>query len=276
MITNPLKEKWAAGHATLNGWLSVGNAFVAEIMAEQGYDSLTIDIQHGFLDYGDARGMLQAIRASGVTPMVRVPWLEPGIIMKVLDAGAFGVICPMVNTAEQAASLVDAMRYPPKGNRSYGPTRVALSAGAGYAARANDTVLAIAMIETAQAVENLEAICATPGLDGIYIGPADLTLGVTDGALAPGFDRQEPQMIAVIKRILAAAKDAGIHAGLHCGAPQYAARAIGWGFDMTTVLGDARLLAGAAAASVARTRQLLGQITTGASESAADDASGDY
>lgn len=259
MIPNGLKRKWQDGQATINGWLSIGNGFTAEIMAEQGYDSLTVDIQHGFLDYNDAKGMLQAMRASGVTPLARVPWLEPGIIMKVLDAGAYGVICPMVNTAEQAAQLVDAMRYPPKGNRSFGPTRVNFSAGAGYASEANDNLLALAMIETAEAVANVEAICSTPGLDGIYIGPADLTLGVKQGQLAPGFDRREPEMIAVIQQVLAAAKSAGIRAGLHCGSPAYAAQAIGWGFDMITLSNDVRILAAAASAGVRETRELIGQ-----------------
>jgi 4-hydroxy-2-oxoheptanedioate aldolase len=259
MIGNELKRKWADGQATINGWLSIGNAFTAEIMAEQGYDSLTVDIQHGFLDYGDAKGMLQAMRASGVVPMARVPWLDPGIIMKVLDAGAYGVICPMVNTADEAAALVAAMRYPPEGSRSFGPTRANISAGGGYAAEANANMLAFAMIETAEAVANVEAICATPGLDGVYIGPADLTLGVTEGRLAPGFDREEPELVEIIKRILGAAKAAGLRAGLHCGSPAYAAKAIGWGFDMTTISGDARLLAGAAGASVAEARALLGR-----------------
>ena len=222
MILNTLKKKWKNGEATLNGWLSIGNSFTAEIMAQQGYDSLTIDIQHGFLDYNDAKGMLQAIRASRVTPMVRVPWLDPGIIMKSLDAGAYGIICPMINTSDQASVLVDTIRYPPHGSRS------------------------------------LDAICATKGLDGIYIGPADLTLGVTKGRLAPGFDREEPEMIDVIKRILVAAKSQNIHAGIHCGTPQYAAKAVGWGFDLTTISGDVRLLAASAGASVNQTHELIG------------------
>ncbi len=259
MIPNGIKRNWQSGKPAINGWLSIGNPFTAEIMAGQGYDSLTVDIQHGFLDYSDARGMMQAVRASGVTVMARVPWLDPGIVMKVLDAGAYGVICPMVNTPAQAAQLVDAMRYPPRGSRSYGPTRVAVAAGADYAERANDEVLAIAMIETAEAVGNVEAICATHGLDGVYIGPADLTLGVTQGRLKPGFDREEPEMVEVIHRILRAARAAGIRAGLHCGTPAYAAKAIGWGFDLVTISGDTRLLAGAAGASVAEARRLLGQ-----------------
>lgn len=258
MIANKLKPLWNDGGAALNGWLSIGNPFSAEIMAEAGYDSLTIDIQHGALDYTAALPMLQAIRASGVVPMVRVPWLDPGDVMKALDAGAYGIICPMVNTAEDAARLVSYCRYPPHGSRSFGPTRVNFAAGPGYAAEANDQIVAFAMIETAEAVENVAEIAATPGLDGLYIGPADLTLGVTNGRLAPGFDREEPDMIAVIRHILKTAKDAGIHACLHCGTPDYAARAIGWGFDLVTISNDVRHLAGASSASVARTRELLG------------------
>lgn len=116
MIPNRLKKLWAEGKPTLNGWCSIGNPFTAEIMAAQGYDSVTIDVQHGALDYSNALPMMQAMRASGVVPMVRVPWMEPGIIMKMLDAGAYGVICPMVNTAAQAAEFVSYMRYPLMGN----------------------------------------------------------------------------------------------------------------------------------------------------------------
>ncbi len=258
MIRNKLKEIWAEGRPTINGWLSIGNAFTAEIMAAQGYDSITVDVQHGALDYAAVLPMFQAMRASGVVPMARVPWLEPGIIMKVLDAGAYGVICPMVNTPEQAAAFVSYMRYPPAGQRSFGPTRANFSAGANYAAEANGEILAFAMIETAQAMENLEAIAATPGLDGLYVGPADLTFSLAQGRLAPAFDREEPEMIAALQKIVAACRAAGIRAALHCGTPDYAARAIDWGFDMTTVSGDSRLLAAVAAASVKRFRELTG------------------
>jgi 4-hydroxy-2-oxoheptanedioate aldolase len=256
MIPNKLKEAWDAGRPTLNGWLSIGNPFTAEIMAAQGYDSLTVDVQHGALDYSMALPMLQAMRASGVVPMARVPWLEPGIIMKVLDAGAYGVICPMVSTAEQAAAFVSCLRYPPGGQRSFGPTRANFSAGANYAGEANGQIVGFAMIETAEAMANLDAIAATPGLDGLYVGPADLSLGLSEGRLAPGFDREEPEMVAALKTILGACKRNGLRAALHCGTPDYAAKAIGWGFDMTTVGGDSRFLAAAAAASVQRFREL--------------------
>nr|MBA3323765.1 2,4-dihydroxyhept-2-ene-1,7-dioic acid aldolase [Paracoccaceae bacterium] len=193
MFHNPLRTLWDEGEGAINGWLSIGNSFVAEIMAAQGFDSLTIDLQHGALDYADALAMFQAMRASGAAPLARVPWLDPGAIMKALDAGAYGVICPMVSTAAEAARFVACLRYPPLGTRSFGPTRVGIAAGPGYFAGANGLVVGFAMIETAEAMANLEAICATPGLDGVYIGPADLTLGLTAGRLAPGFDREEPE-----------------------------------------------------------------------------------
>jgi 4-hydroxy-2-oxoheptanedioate aldolase len=268
-MTHP-RDLWAQGRPVLNGWLSIGNPFTAEIMAAQGYDTLTIDVQHGALDYGDALPMFQAMRASGVFPMARAPWREPGIVMKLLDAGAMGIICPMVNTAEQAAEFSSFLRYPPRGQRSFGPTRVGVAHGlASYSRDANDLVLGFAMIETAEAMANLDAIAATPGLDGLYIGPADLALGVSEGRLAPGFDREEPEMIEAIQRIREAAHRNGLKACLHCGTPDYAARAIGWGFDLVTVSGDSRLLAAAAGASVARVRELAGQGTPAASQAKA-------
>lgn len=256
-MQNRLKALWDAGKPTINGWCSIGNPFTAEIMAAQGYDSLTVDLQHGALDYSALVPMLQAMRASGVVPLVRVPWRDPGHVMKALDAGAMGIICPMVNTRAEAEEFVSYMRYPPLGQRSYGPTRAAV-AMPGYGTAMNDRVLAFAMIETADGMANLEEIAATPGLDGLYVGPADLTLGTQNGRLPPGFDRQEPEMVAIIQRIARAAQEAGIRCALHCGTPEYAAKAIGWGYDMTTVSGDARLLAAAASAHVRTFRDLTG------------------
>ncbi|MGJ7038582.1 4-hydroxy-2-oxoheptanedioate aldolase [Shinella sp. BE166] len=260
MIRNGVKQRWAEGKPVINGWLSIGNSFSAEIMAAQGYDSLTIDMQHGIVGYDGTVPMLQAMRASGVTPLVRVPWLDPADIMKALDAGAYGVICPMINTRAEAERLVSYVRYPPAGVRSFGPSRALFSAGPGYAAEADDEIICLAMIETAQAYENLEDILATPGLDGVYIGPADLTLGLQGKRYAPGFDRREPEMIEAIKRILHAAHKAGKRAALHNGTPEYAAEAVGWGFDFVTVSNDVRLLAAAADASVRRFRELVQEV----------------
>lgn len=256
MIKNGIKRLWADRKPVLNGWLSIANSFSAEIMAGQGYDSLTIDMQHGAVGYGAAFPMLQAMRASGVTPMVRVPWLDPADIMKALDAGAYGIICPMINTREEAERLVSYVRYPPSGIRSFGPIRALFTAGPGYAEEADDEIICLAMIETAQAVENLEHILGTPGLDGVYIGPADLTLGLQGKKYPPGFDRKEPEMVEAIQHILASAKKAGKRAGIHNGTPDYAAMAVGWGFDLVTVSNDVRLMAGAAEASVRTFREL--------------------
>ena len=258
MQRNKLKDIWASGKPVLVGWCSIGNPFTAEIMAAQGYDAINIDAQHGALDYSALLPMLQAVRASGVVPMARVPWLEPGVIMKALDAGAMGIICPMINTRQDAEALVSYMRYPPLGQRSFGPTRAAVAIP-GYGVEANDEVLAMAMIETADGVRNLEEIAAIPGLDGVYVGPADLTLGTQEGRLPPGLDREEEEMIAIIRRIADVCRANGIKAGIHCGTPEYALRTIEWGYEWTTVSADSRLLAAAAEASVASWRSLVGR-----------------
>ena len=261
MSINKVRTLWSEGKPVLHGWLSIGNPFTAEIMAAQGYDAISIDIQHGALDYSAALPMIQSMRASGVSIGARVPWLDPAIIMKALDAGALNIICPMINTAAQAAEFVSYMRYPPLGQRSFGPT-LANFAMPGYGPNMNDEVVALAMIETAEGVANLEEIAATPGLDGIYVGPADLTLGTQKGRLAPGFDREEPEMIELIQRIATVCAKNKIKACLHCGTADYASKAIGWGYSLTTVSGDSRLLAGAAAASVSRFRELTEESTS--------------
>jgi 4-hydroxy-2-oxoheptanedioate aldolase len=249
----------------LNGWLGIGNPFTAEIMAEAGYDALTIDVQHGALDYGDALPMFQAMRASGVFPMARTSWREPGIVMKLLDAGAMGIICPMISTPAQAADFASLLRYPPRGNRSFGPTRVGVAHGLeAYGREANDLVLGLAMIETAEGMENLDAIAATDGIDGLYIGPSDLSISLSNGRLAPGMDRQEPEMIEAIQSIREAAHRAGKKACLHCASPEYGARGIEWGFDLVTVSADSRILAAGSQAQVKRFRDLAGQVPAAA------------
>jgi len=259
MIKNGIRERWAAGKPVINGWLSTSSPFVAEIMAAQGYDSLTVDLQHGLVGYEAATTMFQAMKASGATIMARVPWLDPGDIMKALDAGAFGIICPMVNSGAEAARFVSYMKYPPHGVRSFGPTRAVFAAGADYGQHADTELLSFAMIETAEAMTNLDDIVSTKSLDGVYIGPADLTLGLTGRKYPTGFDREEPEIVDAIKSVVKKAHAAGIRAGLHCGTPAYAAKAVGWGFDLVTISNDVRLLAGAAQASVASARKLIGE-----------------
>ena len=155
MRDNKLRTLWAQGQAAVNGWLAVPNSFSAEVMAHQGWDTLTIDMQHGLIDDAALVPMLQAIQATPTAPVVRVPWLEPSIIMKALDAGAQTLICPMVNTREDAERLAAYARYAPRGGRSFGPVRAGLVHGADYATAANDNVVVFAMIETRQALDNL-------------------------------------------------------------------------------------------------------------------------
>ena len=188
MRKNKLKQLFKEGKAAINGWLQIPSSYSAEIMSHQGWDSLTIDMQHGVVDYLNAVEMLQAISTTDVVPIVRVNWNEPGQIMKILDAGAYGVICPMISNKEQAEKFVQACMYPPKGYRSFGPTRGFMYGGSDYVDHANDEILKIAMIETKEALEKLDEIMKTPGVDGIYIGPADLSFAIGQ---KPNFDNPE-------------------------------------------------------------------------------------
>ena len=260
MRENRLRTLWKEGKAAVNGWLAIPNGFSAESMAHQGWDALTIDLQHGLIDYQAMVQMLQAISTTDTVPVVRVPWLEPGILMKTLDAGAYGVICPMVNTREDAQKLVAWTHYQPRGTRSFGPVRALLYGGADYPQHANDTIVAFAMIETAQALDNLDAILSVEGLDAIYIGPSDLSLAL---GCAPRFDDLDPPADAAVDHILARAKAHGIVAGIHNGTPEAALARIAKGFQFVTVSSDARLIAAGAQAVIAKMRAGPGPVATG-------------
>ncbi len=251
-MANNVKQIWAAGKAVVNGWLAIPSGFSAEVMAQCGFDSVTVDLQHGVQDYHSMVACFQAMQPHPVTPMVRVPWNEPGIIGKVLDAGAYGVICPMVNTRDQAEAFVAACKYPPAGTRSNGPIRmVAYGVPSSYQQTANEETLCIPMIETREAVANLDAILDVPGIAGVYIGPSDL--GFSHG-LVPRLDRDEPEMLAIYDRVIAACKARGLYAGIHTGTPSYAVRAIEMGFRLVTVANDSGLMAMAARNAVSHIR----------------------
>ena len=252
MRENRLRTLWSEDKAAVNGWLAIANSFCAETMAHQGWDTLTIDLQHGVVDYQAMVGMLQAISTTATVPIVRVPWLEPGIIMKTLDAGAYGVICPMVNTREEAQRFVAYTSYAPKGTRSFGPVRALLYGGADYPAKANDTIVRFAMIETAQALDNLDAILGVEGLDAIYIGPSDLSLAL---GCKPQFDDVEPKVAQAIDHIVARAKAHGVVAGIHNGRSDVAKARIARGFRFVTVSSDARLIAAGSQQVLSEMRQ---------------------
>ena len=243
MRENRLRTLWKEGRAAVNGWLAIPDGACAEVMAHQGWDTLTVDMQHGLVDYAAMVRMLQAMSATPVVPVVRVPWLEPGILMKSLDAGAMAVICPMVNTREDALKLVAWTSYAPRGTRSFGPVRAGLVHGADYAERANDTVVRFAMIETAQALDNLDAILSVEGLDAIYIGPSDLSLSL---GCKPVFDDVDPKAAQAIDHIIERAQAHGVVAGIHNGRPDVAQARIAKGFRFVTLGSDMRILAAGA------------------------------
>ncbi len=240
MRKNKLKEMFKKGEPIINGWLQIPSAFSAEIMSHQGWDSCTIDMQHGVIDYPNALNMLQAISTTDVTPLARVNWNEPGQIMKILDAGCYGVICPMVSNRHEAESFVNACLYPSKGYRSFGPIRGLLYGGNDYAKHADNEILKLAMIETKEALEKLEEILSTPNLDGIYIGPADLSLALGE---EPGFDRpDDTKAFKEILKILESAKKKNLLAGIHNGSVEYAQKMIKKGFNLVTVGSDQRFM----------------------------------
>ena len=243
MRENTIRRKWRENQAVVNGWLAIPSAFSAETMAHQGWDSLTIDMQHGVVDYQVAVTMLAAIATTPTMPVVRVPWLDVATIMKMLDAGAYGIICPMVNSRADAETFVAACRYAPKGMRSFGPIRALLYAGADYPQHANDTVMPIAMIETKKALDNLDEILSVEGLAAVYIGPADLSLAL---GCTPKFDQEEKPVVEAIDLILRKAREKGVVAGIHNGTPEYALRMIEKGFRFVTIGSDARLMAAGA------------------------------
>ena len=236
------------GKPVINGWLQIPSTVSAEAMAHQGWDSLTIDMQHGLVDYTNALPMLQTISSTDVTPLARVNWNEPGQIMKILDAGSYGVICPMVSNKVEAEKFVQACMYPPDGYRSFGPVRGLIYGGSDYVDYANDELLKFAMIETKESLEKLDEIMSTPGLDGIYIGPADLSLAIGE---KPGFDRPETsKAYSEILRILEHSKKNNIFAGIHNGTPEYALKMIDKGFNFVTIGADQRAMSSGAKAIV--------------------------
>ena len=236
MRKNKLKKLFKEGKAAINGWIEIPSSYSAEAMAHQGLDSLTIDLQHGAISQSDILQIFQAISTTEVVPMARLNWNEPDQIMKALDYGAYGIICPMVSNRNQAEKFVQACMYPPKGYRSFGPTRGFMYGGNDYVDHANDEILKIAMIETKEALNELDKIMKTPDLDGVYIGPSDLSLSIGEKA---GFDKPEghPTYEQALN-ILNHAKKNNIVAGIHNATPEYAKKMINIGFQLVSVGSD--------------------------------------
>jgi 4-hydroxy-2-oxoheptanedioate aldolase len=238
MRENTLRTLFAQQQLAINGWASIGNAFVAELIADCGYDAVTVDLQHGLFSIESALPMLQAISTTRAVPLVRCSGNNLAEINKLLDAGAYGVICPLINSKEDAEQFVRACHYSPRGGRSYGPARAVLYAGADYFEHANQTVLTLAMIETRQGLEAAAEILSVPDLDGIFIGPSDLAIEL---GLAPDA-WQHPQLHAAIRQLLTLAHARGKYVGIFCGSTDMAAGMKALGVDMLTPGTDVQLL----------------------------------
>lgn len=251
MRNNLIRDRWAKGEAVVSGWLSIGNSYTAELAGWSGYDSVLIDLQHGMTDVQTMIHMLQALSGTPATPIVRVPSLDAALIMKCLDAGAYGIMCPMISSAAEARAFVEATQYPPLGNRSFGPARGLLYGGADYFEHANHTLVRLAMIETSEGLASLDEICAVEGLDGIFVGPNDL--GLTMGRGTAG-DPTDPVVKDAILRCLASAKAHGKHAGIFCPSSAVAARRAAEGFDFVVPNSEVNLLKSALAAEAKAAR----------------------
>jgi 4-hydroxy-2-oxoheptanedioate aldolase len=255
---NTIKEIWARGEAVINGWCSIPSSFSAEIMAHQGFDSITIDMQHGLIGYEVGVTMLQAISTTEVIPMIWVPWNEPGFLMKVLDAGAYGIICPMISTARDAEALVQACKYPPRGYRSFGPIRAkyygggSSHGGGDYHHYADEETLVIPQIETREAIANLDDILQVAGIAAIYVGPSDLAMAF---GKEPRKGQNDPEVVEARDKILATAKRHGIPAGIHTNSTDVAVAMIQKGFQLTSIQSDDRFLMSKAKEEVTAVRE---------------------
>jgi len=243
MRENKLRAHWANGNAATNVWTHIPAPYATELIAHQGWDSITVDTQHGPIGFSEMCAMLTAIATTETVPLVRVSWNDPGEIMRAADAGAMGVICPTINTVEECERFVGACRYAPLGYRSVGPNR-ARFLGDDYLAKANETILTIAQIETATGLANVAKIAAVKGLDMLYIGPSDLGLSL---GRAPRMDPTDTVVTNAIDKVLATAKAAGLKTGIYCVGTDYSKAMYAKGFDLVTVLSDTALIGAGAA-----------------------------
>jgi 4-hydroxy-2-oxoheptanedioate aldolase len=230
-MVNRIRQARAEGRPSFGAWSVLPGSLPAELMGRAGFDWVIIDTQHSGVAPGDLVSMIQALELGGTTPVVRVPWTDPPTIMRVLDFGARGVIVPMVNTAGEAQAAAAAMRYPPQGIRSFGPTRAAY----GSPADANEDVVLLVMIETSEALENVDEIAATPGVDGLFIGPVDLGLSM---GLALDWTGSSPQILDAVDRVVAACARTGRFAGTVSSSPDHARELLGRGVSFVSLGAD--------------------------------------
>lgn len=238
---NPIRKAWEEGRTAFGIWLALPGGVAAEFSAAPGFDYACIDQQHGIIGYPEFVAMLHGIKGRGPAAITRVPSNDAATIGKVLDAGVLGVVVPMVNNADEAAAVVASFRYPPEGARSYGPIRAVTALGTRSPEALQSEPVSIVMVESREGLENVDEIAATPGVDAIYIGPADLALAL---GLPPDLDKDEPEHVAAVARIRDACLRHGIVAGIQCGSGVAARRYADEGFRLVTVTKDSALLTG--------------------------------
>lgn len=248
-----LRRRVIAGEATLGGWCAIPSPFAAEVLATLGFDWVAVDTQHGLIDYATMVGMLRALQAHCVPGLVRVSSNDAGLIGRALDAGATGIVVPMVNSPEDAERAVRACRYPPLGSRSWGPARPSLGRPDFTPSVANDEVLCVVMIETPEAVAQAREILSVPGVDAVYIGPWDLSLTVNGGAPDPGSSDRDVELIDAIRD---AAEAAGVSPGIACGGIDHVRRWLPRGFRFVAINSDVGFLSQAASTTLAESREL--------------------
>lgn len=254
-----LRDLWRAGETTLGLWATSPSSIAAEALARSGVEYVCVDNQHGLVDYQATVPMIQAILLGGSCPIARVPWNEPGIIGKMLDAGAQGIIVPMVNTAEEAQAAVAACRYPPLGARSFGPAGVGQRVP-GYFDSSAEQIAVIPMVETVEALNNVDQIVSVPGVDAVYVGPADLSISL---GLPPGNNDDAPEFVEALKTIVAACNRAGVVPGIHSSGG-LTPRRLELGFRMVTVSADLVAMRLGVAAELERARLPVGSEVDGA------------
>lgn len=250
-LARALRQKWRQDQPAFGGWAAIPSGFAAELMCVPGLDYVCVDQQHGLVDYSSLIEMTRAIEGRGPVALTRVVANEAGQIGKALDAGLQGVVVPLVSNRAEAARAVSACRYPPKGVRSFGPVRSSLVMNSFKPEVVGDEVLCFVMVETREGVERVDEIAATPGLDGIYVGPADLALGL---GLPPELDKDEPEHVAAVANILAACRRHAIVPGIQCGSGTSARRYAEMGFRLVTITKDSSLLPSAVRKELAAAR----------------------
>ena len=250
--SNDLVDRLRAREQLIGYWVATDNPVATERIASVGYDYVCLDMQHGLIGYAGMVANVMATDAAGSSAVVRVGANDTGLIGRALDAGARAVIIPLVSTADEAAAAVAACRYQPTGVRSYGPSRAPLRVGGGDVASVNAAVGCIVMIETAGGLANVDDICSTPGLDGVYIGPSDLSIAL--GAASAGAVADLPAFDEALAAIRAAALRAGIACGMHCPNGDVAATRLAEGFTYVSISSDLLHLEAAATAHLAAAR----------------------